>query len=68
MTMLSPGVTKLLDVTRIAGTTMAEILLGLEPLLEPFVHAIPNHRRVADERLVIQQLEDLFVGHAALSP
>src|SRR5262249_12248077 len=41
--------------------------LGLQALLEPVVHAVTDGGRVAHERLLVEQLQDLFVGHSDLS-
>src|SRR5262249_59942897 len=44
---------------------VVEHLLGLELVLEPLVDEIPHFGRVADEGVVVEALQDLFVGHAA---
>lgn len=51
LTMLVPEPNRLLDVTRIAGTTSAEILLGLEPLvlIQPNGTVVPNLAKSFDQ-------------------
>src|SRR5581483_6071461 len=44
---------------------VVEHLLGLDVLLEPGVRQVFHLGRVADERVVVQPLEDLLFGHAA---
>src|SRR5206468_11797386 len=44
---------------------LVEQLLGVEALLEPGVRQVLHLRCVADERVVVEASEDLFLGHAA---
>src|SRR5262249_2827180 len=44
---------------------VVEHLLGIEAVLEAGVDEVTDLGRVSDQRVVVQPLKDLFVGHAA---
>jgi hypothetical protein len=47
---------------------LVEHPLGLEAVLEAVLDALAHGRRVADQGLLVQQLQDLVVRHAAFAP
>ena len=47
---------------------VVEHALGVEVVLEPLLHSLAHGWGVADQRLVVEKLQDLLVRHAACSP